>query len=94
MTPVSGRLYLCRSGREVLFVVDGAEVVQAAVPADGVVEAFDVGEDLHLQLVAGRPGPPVDHLLLQGREKRLAQAVPTAPIEASTPEARSALPES
>jgi hypothetical protein len=34
----------------------GGEVVQLAVPAPPVVEAFDVGEDLHLQRVAGRPG--------------------------------------
>jgi hypothetical protein len=41
-------------------VVVGAEVAEPGVPASGVVEAFEVGEDLHLELVSGGPGLAVD----------------------------------
>jgi hypothetical protein len=71
---------------------------ESGMAAARVVEALDVAEDLHLKLVAGRPGPPVDQLLLQRGEERLGQGVveasATLPMEASTPEARRVRPNS
>ena len=45
------------------------------MPAAGVVERFDVLEDLAGQLAASRPGRSVDELLLEGREERLGDGV-------------------
>jgi hypothetical protein len=74
--------------------MDVLVVLGAAV----VVEALDVGEDLHLQFMAGRPGPAVDQLLFSVAKKdsaiALSKAEPARPIEASRPDARSALPNS
>jgi hypothetical protein len=68
------------------------------VAPQGVVEALDEGEHLHLQFVAGGPGPAVDHLFLQGGEEALGLAVsnasPMLPVEATTPLVRRVRPKS
>src|SRR4051794_25743987 len=53
----------------------GREVAQRRVSAGGVVEAFDELEDFADQRTAGRPGAPMDELLLQGREEALGDGV-------------------
>ena len=49
-------------------------VIRAAVSADGVAEVLDFGEDLRLDLLAGRKGMQVDrHLLERGEQTRASR---------------------
>src|SRR3954452_3934615 len=50
-------------------VVGGAEVAERGVPAAGVVEALEVGEDGVGQLLSGGPCVPVEQFGLQGGEE-------------------------
>jgi hypothetical protein len=57
------------------FVVGGAEVAQARVPAAGVVEALDVPEQAHPGVFADREPLPAEQLFLEAREERLGDRV-------------------
>ena len=58
-----------------LFVVGGAEAAEAGVPAAGVVEAFDVPEDPHPGLLAGRESFASEELFLEAGEECLGDRV-------------------
>lgn len=89
VSPVLRTLGVCSSsrvgGRGVgSFVVDGREVVQAGVPADGVVERLDPFEDRVRQVLAGSPPLPVEEFNLHRGEEALRERVVESPIVPST----------
>jgi hypothetical protein len=59
------------------------------LPAPAVVAALDPGDDRRPQLLASGPALPVEHVLLQQREKdsiaALSPQAPTRPIEPTRP---------
>lgn len=60
---------------ELLLVIGGAEVTEPGEAPARVVEAFEVGEDFHLQVVPRGPKAAVDELDLQRGEKGFCQRI-------------------
>ena len=67
------------------FELDWGEFAESALSAATVVGAFDPGDDREAELVAGRPGLPVQDVLLQQRKNEsiaaLSPAAATRPID-------------
>ncbi len=52
------------------FIFDGGEPAESASASASVVFRFDPVDDCVAELVAGVPGPGVEHVLLKQRVKR------------------------